>query len=201
MFRLPTWLSSVGVLVIGILWVSYLCYFKEESLSEAKRTHLKEALAHSVIATATQTRTQVYKDIWITEPNLQRLQNKIHSQRSVLILQPKEHSLEIVEKLYDIQCWNQEKRLGSPKEPMYQMRFLQAKEGQYKFQTQTFEATDANLALYKIPGFSLITSLALHKAFLKGTAKEISFTIKEGVPCFQAHEFRASLSSGANRDL
>ena len=76
MFRHSTWISSLGALSLGILWVSYLCYFKEESLSEAKRTHLKQSLAHSAIATATQSRTHVRKDIWITDPSLQRLQNR-----------------------------------------------------------------------------------------------------------------------------
>ena len=75
---------------------------------------------------------QAYKDY----------KTEIDSQRSVLILQPKSHSVEIIEKLYEIQCWSQEKLYNNPNAPMYQMRALQAKEGVYKYETQTFEATD-----------------------------------------------------------
>jgi hypothetical protein len=196
MFRFPIWISSLGTLIVGILWISYLCHFKGESLSEKKRTQLKQSLESSAIATSVQNRTYVRKDIWITEPTLQRLQTRIDSQTSVLTAEPKAHCLEIIENLYDIQCWSQEKLYNNHKQPTYQMRMLQAKKGLYKYQTKSFEATDATLALYKIPGISLITNLLHHKTFLQGTAKEISFTVKEGTPYFEAREFNASLTSG-----
>jgi hypothetical protein len=196
MFRIPTQISFLGSLILGFSWIFYLCYFKGESLSEIKRNRLQQSLEHFAVAAATQNRTHVQKDIWITEQNLQRLQNRIDSQKSVLVLQPRINSIEITEQLYDVKCWSQEKILDTPQTPMYQLRVLQAKEGLYKYQTQTFEATDATLALYKIPGSSLITNLVHHKSFLQGTAKEISFTVKEGSPRFQAHQFQASLSSG-----
>jgi hypothetical protein len=111
-------------------------------------------------------------------------------------LKPKKNSVEIVEQLYNVECWSQEKMMPSNNHsPSYQMRVLKAKEGTYKYETQTFEASEATLALYKIPGFSLITNLQNHQAFLKGTAEHVSFAVQSGVPCFQAHQFKASLSS------
>ncbi len=196
MFRLPSFLSALGLLLLGTLWISYLCYFKEESLSESQRDRMKKSLTESALATAKQSRTKVRKDVWVSQPNHQRLQNRIESQLSLLTLKPKKTSVEIVEQLYNVECWSQEKMMTtSNHSPSYQMRVLKAKEGTYKYETQTFEASEATLALYKIPGFSLITNLQNHQAFLKGTAEQVSFAVQSGVPCFQAHQFKASLSS------
>ncbi len=196
MFRFPSWISAIGVLAAGTLWITYLCYFKEESLSESQRSRLKQSLSESALATAKQSRTKVRKDIWVSQPNHQRLQNRIESKFSLLTLQPKKNSLEVIEELHNVECWSQEKMYMTHNTSSYQMRVLKAQEGVYKYQTQTFEASEATLALYKIPGFSLITNLQNHKAFLQGTAEEISFAVQSGVPCFQAHQFKASLSPG-----
>ncbi len=196
MFRFPSWISALGVFSIATLWMTYLCHFKEGSLSESQRSILKQSLEESSIATAQQTRKRIRKDIWISQPNHQRLQNRLDSEKSYLTLSPKKNSIEIVEQLYNVECWSQEKIYTVNKAPLYQMRVLKAKEGTYKYQTQTFEASTAALALYKIPGISLITNLQNHQAFLEGTAEEISFVVESGVPCFQAHQFKASLSPG-----
>ena len=196
MFRFPSWISAIGVLCLGTIWIAYLCYFKGNSISETQRVRLKQSVTDSAVATAKQSRKQVRKDIWISQPNHQRLQNRMDSEVSILTLQPKKNSVEIIEQLYNVKCWSQEKIYTANRAPAYQMRFLQAKEGSYKYETQTFEASKASLALYKIPGLSLITNLYNHQAFLQGTADEISFTVQSGVPCFEAHHFNASLSSG-----
>jgi len=196
MFRLPSWISAALVLLIGSLWMTYLCYIKDGSLSEDERARLKQSLEDSSIATAQQTRKKVRKDIWITQKDHQRLQNRLDSERSFLTLKPKKGSLELVEELYNVECWSQEKFYTVSRAPLYQMRVLKAKEGTYKYQTQTFEASDAAVSLYKIPGISLITNLQNHQAFLQGTAEEISFAVESGVPSFQAHQFKASLSPG-----
>lgn len=196
MFRLTSWISAFLILGAGTLWIGYLCHFKGSSISETQRIRLKQSLADSSIATATQTRKQVRKDIWISGLGHQRLQNRIESEFSVLTLQPKKNSMQIIEQLQNVQCWSQEKLYTANRAPLYQMRFLKAREGTYKYETQTFEASKASLALYKIPGISLTTNLQNHQAFLQGTAEEISFAVQSGIPCFQAHQFKASLSSG-----
>ncbi len=196
MFRVPSWLSALTVLLVGALWMSYLCYIKDGSLSEDERARLKQSLENSSIATAQQTRKRVRKDIWISQKDHQRLQNRLDSERSSLTLKPKKNSLEVIEQLYNIECWSQEKFYTVNRTPLYQMRVLKAKEGTYKYQTQTFEASEAAVALYKIPGVSLITNLRNHQAFLQGTAEDISFAVESGVPSFQAHQFKASLSPG-----
>ena len=197
MFRLSSWVSALSILLLGALWITYLCYFNEESLSESQRARMKQSLTESALATAKQSRTKVRKDIWVAQPNHQRLQNRIDSQLSLLTLKPKKNSVEIVEQLYNVECWSQEKMLTTHNNhsPSYQMRVLKAKEGTYKYETQTFEASEATLALYKISGVSLITNLQNEQAFLKGTAEQVSFAVQSGVPCFQAHQFKASLSS------
>jgi len=183
------------MVILGVLWISYLCYFKEASLSESQRDRMKKSLTESALATAKQSRSKVRKDVWIAQPNHQRLQNRIESQLSLLTLKPKKNSVEVVEQLYNVECWSQEKMMSTNNHPpSYQMRVLKAKEGTYKYETQTFEAYEATLALYKVPGFLLTTNLQNHQAFLKGTAEQISFAVQSGVPCFQAHQFKASLA-------
>ena len=196
MFRIPSYISALGTLCISILWMTYLCIFTDGSLSESQRARMKQSLSDSAVATTKQSRKQVRKDIWISQPNHQRLQNRMDSETSFLTLKPKGSSVEIIEELKNIQCWSQEKLYTMNRAPIYQMRVLSAKEGTYKYQTQTFEALEASLSLYKIPGLSLITNLQNHQAFLKGTAEEVSFAVQSGVPCFQARQFKASLNQG-----
>jgi len=158
---------------------------------------LKSSLSNSTVEAATQTRKQVRKDIWISEPNNQRLQTRLDSETSILTLQPNGSHLEIVEDLFDIRCWSQEKAYTSGSTPMYQMRFLEAKEGSYKHRTQTFKASNTLLSLYRIPGLFLITNLQHHQPFLSGQAEEVSLSIQHGTPHFEALQFKAALSSGA----
>ena len=78
MFRLSSWVSALSILLLGTLWITYLCYFKEESLSESQRARMKQSLTESALATAKQSRTKVRKDIWVAQPNHQRLQNSMY---------------------------------------------------------------------------------------------------------------------------
>lgn len=198
MFRSASWIGSLLIFSISILWISYLCIFRQTSSLKKEKLHIPHSLSEPQLTTAKQSRTQVRKDIWISELNQERLHNRIESEKSLLILQPHGKSLEVIEELYGIRCWSQEKIYTADKITLQQMRFLEAKEGSYKYQTQTFQALKANLSLYKMPGISLPIDLRLHRPFLKGTAEEISFAIQSGVPFFQAHEFHASLNQGGS---
>ena len=75
---------------------------------------------------------------------------------------------------------------------MQQIRHFTAREGAYFYQKKNFTASDVSLAIYKIP---INASIDNHKAFLQGTAEEISFSFQKESPLFQATRFKASLGS------
>jgi len=194
MFRRTSCTASLIAFCIGSLWISYLSSFKAGSISSIQRNRLKKNLLDSAIATTKQNRTQVRKDIWIAQPDHHRLHNRIESANSLLILQPKGSSMEVVEELQQVQCWSQEKIFVSNGSMHHQMRQLRTEKGIYKYQTQTFESNQTHVSFHKIPGLSLMTtSKEQPPAFLAGTAEAVSFSVQKGVPLFQARQFKASL--------
>jgi hypothetical protein len=199
MFRFPSWIAFLCVAAASVLWMTYLGNWKENAAASRKKSKLQKSLTQSAPTAKNQSRKNVRKDIWISQSNHQRLQNRIDSETSLLTFQKedKSNSIEIIEQLNGIQCWSQEKMDPSNKLTSHQMRYLQAKEGTYHYKTQTFEAAKAVLALYKIPGMTLSTHPDPKYAFLKGTANAVSFKVEKGVPSFKASEFKASLSQGA----
>lgn len=196
MFRSPSRIAALLILFLSISWISYLSFFKKEALSTAQKSRLQQSLSDSAISTTTQSRKNVRKDIWISQPNHQRLQNRIDSKSSLLTLTPDKGSTEIIEQLQDIQCWSQEKIYSTGRTFSHQLRLLQAEKGNYSYKTQTFEASNASLSLCKIQGLSLPSQPESHEIFLKGTAAHISFAVESGVPLFKADQFNASLSQG-----
>ena len=197
MFRRASRIATLTILCLSASWISYLSVFKKGALSTTQKSKLQQSLSDSAVMTASQSRKKVRKDIWVSQPNHQRLQNRIDSKTSLLTLTPHKGSLEVVEQLQDIQCWSQEKIYTTGAAPSHQLRILQAQEGSYSYKTQTFEAANASLALCKIQGLSLPIQPQTHEIFLKGTASQISFTVESGVPLFKADQFKASLSQGA----
>ncbi len=199
MFRIPTLLGTLLFFTIGLFWTSYLCYFKQNSFSQKQMILLKESLAQSAVSSATQNRKLVRKDLWISDPSHHRLQSRIECRSSLLTLEPKASSLHVIEYLEGVEGWSQEKMVIINKAPSYQMRAFTAKEGKYMYDTQTFQAVDAGLSLYVIPGLSLITNVKNHTPFLQGTAEQVFFSLEKGMPSFQAQHFKAKLQEGAKR--
>lgn len=186
MFRSCTLLSIFSILLLGSLWIIHL------ATEESTAFSAPEAPIFAV-AEGTQIRSQVRKDLWIAEANGERLQNRIESDSSLLILKPrKTGSLEVIEELTGVRCWLQEKI--QPLEKTQQIRFLIAKEGIYLYKDQKFEAQNVKLSLYKMPGKILPFNLENYKPFLKGSAENILFSLENKGPCFTATQFKASSS-------
>jgi len=145
--------------------------------------------------TSKQTRSNVRKDIWITDAFGQRLHHRIESDRSLITLHPKKSSINVLENLFGIRCWIQE-RTTNGKNTFQQVRFVLAEEGTYFYKDQSFRAYDVLLSIYKVPQSTLPVSLSSYTPYLRGNAESITFSMEKGTPRFVASRFKASLGEG-----
>ena len=189
MFKSHIFITGTILFLSGFIWIGYLCIKPgtSSSLNTPKRV--------SSSLNGEQTRKQVRKDIWIAQSPKERLHNRIESDGSLLILQPKGDSIEVIEKLQGVRCWIQEKIYNTEGSSVQQIRFFLADEGLYKYRHQNFQASDVTLSMYKIPGTTLPWNLTSYNPFLKGVAEDVTFSIQKGIPLFQATHFKASLGA------
>lgn len=191
MFRFSTILSSLTLFILSLSWFTYLAFKPSSSIAEKKHN------PRASLASSEQIRHDVRKDIWIADPLGQRLHHRIESDRSLISFNPKEESVEVLEHLFGVRCWIQEKN-SSAKEVQQQIRFVLAEEGLYNYKNQSFEAQDVLLSMYKIPGTTFPKSLESYAPFLRGNADSITFSLQNGAPKFVASHFKASLG-GKNK--
>ena len=101
--------------------------------------------------------------------------------------------MEVVENLQNLQCWMQDRLYVEPElGEMQQVRFLKAAQGTYRYSTQQFLAQTVALSLFRLPGHTLSTTSDPSLAFLKGIAKDVSFSVSGKNPHFQAEHFSAT---------
>lgn len=161
-----------------------------------KQQEMSQSSSKIVSDNAYQTRTDVRKDIWITEADNRRMHYRIESKSSLLKLTPKENKVELVENLQGIKCWMQDKLLITEEKegmPLQQVRYLEADAGLYRYNTQQFEADRVSLSFLRLPGHTLTFDAGPKDAFLRGMAQNVSFVISDGIPQFQAKNFKASM--------
>ena len=197
MFKLAT-LSSFGLFSLVVaLFAIQICIVRPSD-----RDMLQEKIRKREIATSTsssylpsnQMRQNVRKDIWFTQDDESRLHYRIESARSLLTLIPIHNHFEVVETLHGIRCWMQDKLYMDREAPEQQVRQLSAETGLYRYTTQEFTASGVALSLFRIPGHTLPKEeLQDNFAFLKGIAKDASFTFGGKTPQFQAGEFKATI--------
>ncbi|NDD58199.1 MAG: hypothetical protein EBZ47_02955 [Chlamydiae bacterium] len=187
---------SIFLVIVPILFALY----KMTAVAE-KDIEEYQAMIHSCFENSTQTlseaatqvRRMVTKDIWFAQEDHTRLHNHLESSTSILLFKPEGKNMNIIEKLQNVRCWMQEKLIEDSKSPYQLLRFVQAAEGEYSLSEQSFTASKAKLALFRLPGKEMNTSVNLHKAFLQGDAESINFSISEKAPKFVANQFKASL--------
>ena len=200
MFRSFTKLSTLAIGILSVFVLTYITWVRKEDLSSYLRSksEQEQIAKQPLFSTAKQNRKQVRKDIWFSQENLTRLQHRIDSSSSVLILQPTGRSIEVVEQLCGVHCWMQDKLYTLSDTPMQQVRFIEAEEGIYRYRLQNFVANQVTLSLFRLPGSLLPTDLSKEHPFLKGNAKDITFTISGNTPQFQAQNFKATLKAGGS---
>lgn len=200
MFVRLTLICSLTIVVIAALWMTQLCMVREKDLALYKELMQKKEIAATktpAFSSTNQYRKKVRKDIWFAQDDASRLHYRIESMGSVLTLIPVNNKFNVVESLEGIKCWMQDKLYYGNKDqiPMQQTRYIEAAEGIYQHATQEFVAQGVALSLFRLPGHLLPTQfLDAKKAFLKGIASNVSFSIAGKTPQFQAKQFTASIN-------
>ena len=197
MFKRALFISALCMAAISSIWLIKLVY-----LSDADRVKYKNLLETGrAIAKATkgeqthQTRGGVRKDLWLSQQDRTRLHHRIDSKSSVLTLLPIGDKVDIIENLQHLKCWMQDKLYAQGDVAMQQMRFFEADQGIYQYSTQRFAANSVILSLFRMPGTLLPLSVDPSKAFLRGIAQDVSFSIAGKTTQFQAQKFKATLMS------
>lgn len=199
-----TFISFAGFALLIFAWMAQFCYLRASDLDLYKNLKAKQETTSSsrnLYSTTNQTRQGVSKDIWFTQEDKTRLHYRIESRSSLLTLVPKEaDNFEVIENLQGIKCWMQDKLYFSDDHhtAMQQMRFFEADEGTYTYTSQQFIAQTVTLSLFRLPGHSLVIDCNPKKAFLKGIAKDVSFSVSGNTPQFQAQHFKASFKNNGD---
>ena len=197
MFKRAMFITSLCMAAIGSLWLAKLIYLSsEDRIKYQKLLHAGRAIAKATKSEQThQTRGGVRKDLWLSQQDRTRLHHRIDSKSSVLTLLPIGDKVDIIENLQQIKCWMQDKLYAQGNVAMQQMRFFEADQGIYQHSTQRFAANSVILSLFRVPGIQLPTAIDPSKAFLRGIAEDVSFSIAGKATQFQAQKFKATLSS------
>jgi hypothetical protein len=196
MYRRAVFLSLLFFGIGFALFAFEFCYVRQSDHARYKAYVEKQELATTKdFASADQKRKGVRKDIYAIQEDKSRLHYRIESKASTLTLIPHNSKMEIVENLENIKCWMQEKLFAknAAQGPMQQVRFLEADQGIYRYNTQQFIAEPVGLSLYRLPGHTLPSYVDEKSAFLRGVAQSASFAISGKNPQFQAQNFKAFL--------
>lgn len=145
----------------------------------------------------TQLRTQIQKDIWQQDDD-RRLHYRINAEKSTLYLKPKKNKVEMREEMQQISCLLQEKLYYQNGIPMQELKAIIADTGTYDFNKHEFLAETVFLDFYTSKGHSLPFFNEISSPFLKGLAKQVSFTFSADGPSFHAEKFQAQMQSIGN---
>jgi len=191
--------GCASVLLMLVIWA----YFSLFSYSEKdnQRYHALVAAADPSIKPVTpipykttQQHRQACKEIWFTQGS-ERLQLRIRSEDSELILDHCDDSMEIAEKMQGVTCVMQEELYYSDGKPMQVFRYLQADEAVYHYQTNKLVAKRATISRFSALGHHLIEDVSRLRPSITGTASEVEFFMEGGNPHFKATKFKASLDT------
>lgn len=192
-------------LYLSLLWVSVVCisvwifYTPPSQAMEdyqnlihlndqaRKDKHKKQSHAHQ------QTRYQVSKQIFYQQDQ-QRLQSRLTSQQSELMLQQKEDKTELVEHFKDVTCMMQEEFVKDEMPFKQLVRCLKAREATYGYQSGQFEAEEVELARYLIPGHQWPFSVESFQPFFQGKSQKVEFSFLQDSQ-FKAQGLQATFHS------
>lgn len=180
-------------IAVGVIYTFLIQLHPEDSLSYHKLVQASAELrSHKALEKepAHQFRKGVQKDIWMTKGE-NRVQFKLNSAESHLILSQNKKKLEAVEHLSQIKCLMQESI--DPTTSTQQLRALDAKAGTYYFPSHRFTADTVHLAFYQSPGLELPSSLEMEQPFLTGIAQQTTFSMSDKQPHFKARFLKIHL--------
>lgn len=192
-------IALLSVILGTSIWIFQCSYVRKsdrDQFTAFKKNHHEINSSSKLVTKNTyQTRQGVRKDIWTADEGNARLHYRIESKSSLLKLVPGEHKAEMVENLQGIKCWMQDKLYytANQEQPMQQMRYLEADQGTYRYNSQHFDANSVSIFIMNLAGHSLNFRAGPNDAFLRGIAQNVTFAIDDGTPTFQAKNFKASI--------
>lgn len=163
-------------------------YRRLMTLSEEQK---KEERGH--LKNAKQIREHVSKQILYTQ-NQQRLQSRLSSDHSELLIDRKGKGFEIIECFNGLHCIMQEKLEGNAIQLHQFVRHLIAKHATYSYATGKLHAEDVLLSRYFLSNPSWSDSLIDQDPLLRGHAQSVDLSLF-GTPTLHAHGFQATLHS------
>ena len=140
-----------------------------------------------------QMRSGVSKDLWIHDAEMGRLHHHIESPRSILTVYSSDKHMHLIEQMIGMKCYLQEKVERDDRTLSQQIRYIESKEGTYRYSDHHFDAHSVFLALFRLPGDQLSTKLNIEEAFLRGVAREVSLSFSGDNPNFHAQNFKAHI--------
>jgi hypothetical protein len=198
MFKKATQYTSLAIGFLSLLWLLQISVVREsdkESYASSLQKTKELATSHESISSSKQHRAGVRKDLWLTQADKTRLHTRIDSESSIVTLLPSEDKVDIIENLDNLKCWMQDRITSQDGQTMQQMRYFVAKSGTYQYSSGLFLADQVAISVFRLPGSNLQTLVDPKKAFLKGIAKSISFSVEGKGPQFQAEAFQAMLNT------
>ncbi len=196
MFKRATLFSLIGLAVVSLLWIGQLTFLRSSDIALAQSLlKTKDVAETKPPLSADQRRNGVRKEIWFTQEDQSRLHFRIDSKSSTLTLLPQDDKVDMIENLEGVRCWMQDKLYTSEAGPMQQLRYFEAETGTYQLATQQFLAQTVHLSLFRLPGSILPIVMEPKKAFLRGVASDVSFSVAGKSPQFHAERFRAILKT------
>lgn len=148
----------LGVFVLGglLAWTAFIYIGNADSESYQKavlRANARASWDSTQVATATQERVGVRREIWYNKGN-GRLKAVLTCPRSELVIERADGKQEIVEKMEAPYCRFQENlEFGlEANSIMQKVRTVEAKRAAYRHAQNHFSGQDVRMALYEIPG-------------------------------------------------
>jgi len=190
MFKKATIISFSFLAIFMILSIALIVKGENEAFTPTHETNQERTKKGYPTK---QMRTHVTKDIWYTQEG-ERLHHYIETPRSILTAYPNEDGIELVEQMQGMKCYCQEKIEENEGEVIQQIRLIESEEGIYYYSNHHFDANRVFIALFRMPGKELQTTLNHENAFLKGVAERVSLSFDHTTD-FQAEKFKAQIRS------
>lgn len=230
-FSFLSWMA-VGLfpLVLIGLYYNFLAYTPDDFPEYEKLT--REANPRPIDLTqssftTTQEHHQMHKEIrYFRERH--PLLARIHSVDAQLVLEHKDHNIEVSERMNDITAFMQEelfylqpdgreiaqlsdaswidRNSKKPLEitpdltkPMQLVRYIKAHNGTYFYQQDSFLGENVEIMQFVAPGHALIDSVAELQPIMKGRAKTVEFTLIDNDLCFHADGVTLEIDQGKEK--
>ena len=187
------WLSFITLFV---LFFSFLFFSMSRKVKAQEYAGFLALKNPAKIPSENQARERVTKDFWIAHNN-ERLHYHINCPRSTLLVSVKNKKAKIIEHMFDMKCYMQEKIVEEEEGFKQKLRYLESEEGFYHYDTIHFNAKHVFVACFEMPGSLLQKDLDIQAAHMTGDASQVQFSFANHRPTFYAEKFKAHIKSQA----